>query len=172
MVKILFFDTETTGIPIKKSGYFDDIKNLKSYDGSRLIEVAYVIIDIPDTLNKNHIEIDKQSFYIKHQNQSINICNTEIHGITNDICNEKGMLVDDFFNMFEKTLKDIDVIVSHNIEFDYKILESEYFRLNKRKALFNGKLMKCTLAMGYKKYGCFLKLSVLYKKLYIVSVFI
>ena len=119
-MRILVFDTETTGLP--KSKIIDcDTLNLHPY----IVQFSYVIYDT------NFNDIVEKFDEIVNLQDTINISeeSTKIHGITNDICKKNGinieLILDKFFNDFEN----IDFLVGHNISFDINMVEVELLRL-------------------------------------------
>lgn len=141
--KIMFLDTETTGLPITLG--FDryySYKELDKYTNSRIVEVAYVITD--DTCNF----IKEFQTLIKPQDYTIN--NSNIHGITNEQALNEGIPIQEFIKFFKNDLLDIDLIVAHNLNFDIQILLTELFRQQEgdviNKIIKTNK--KCTMKLG------------------------
>ena len=142
---ILVLDTETTGFPTYKNAHpFYQTY----YASARMIEIAYVLID-----NTTHEIVKEVSFLIKDDHRD-SIQNSHIHGITNEMTQEKGVYIDECFDELFEDLKLVDIIVAHNIEFDMKILLSEIYRqYSKRKKLLGllySKNTACTMLMGLK----------------------
>ena len=146
--KICFIDTETTGLPSRKSfnSYYDP-SDLEKYSSSRVIEIGYIILEIID----NKITSKKEySSLIKPDNFNIN--NSEIHGITQEECNNKGIEFTLFLNTFIQDMKDVDLIVAHNLLFDRNILLSEIYRYDKSfYDIFKSKKGLCTMDLGKSK---------------------
>lgn len=173
----IFIDIETNGLPqtIKFNEYYDpsDYDNIKYYNSSRIIEIAYIIYDVNNKKVKSFSSLVR-SKYIK-------IENTEIHGITKKECNDKGMKLSEIFSHLIDDLDDCNTIVAHNIKFDFNIILSEIYRdiyntndtINEQCMLqFAGKLNKmvqvCTMAMGknYMQSTKFPKLTDLHEYLF------
>ena len=122
----IIIDLETSGLPDKKrSGYgyeFYSPRLIKHYDNSRIIEIAYAIID-----NKKNILKKHSSLIIP---DDFKIENTEFHGITEKMCKDEGVPME----LLLKELKDdimkynVNTIISHNVKFDLNILISECYR--------------------------------------------
>jgi len=153
--RIMILDTETTGIPKKINGYFDLYKNLKSYENSRLIELAYVIIA---TDNAKEYQTLVLSEGLKITDES-----TLIHGITEDMCIKDGKPLSTVLDTLYEDINSVDIIIGHNVEFDVSILLSEYYRLNKKCLFKIQKEFICTVKLFHNIYGKYLKLTDLYK---------
>ena len=142
---ILIFDLETIGFPKYKNA-----KPFQSYyyDQARIIEIGYVIINPTGEVLKsvNH--------FVKYD-KIVNIENSFIHGITNDMVMEHGVLIDEVLDELSNDLINVDTIVAHNIEFDYNVLLSEVYRKYKNfkhlLGLLYSKDLHCTMQIG-KKY--------------------
>jgi DNA polymerase-3 subunit epsilon len=118
-MRILVFDTETTGLPKSKIISPDSLN-----EWPNIVQFSYVIFD----LNSN--EITESRDYIIKVPESILISeeSSKIHGITNEISHYKGSLLNEVLNEFFEHLKNIDFIVGHNINFDINMLKIELLR--------------------------------------------
>ena len=122
MTHILFFDTETSGLPSTIS--FNNYHNpslIHFYDSSRIIEIAYIICD-----KKLNI-IKQESFLI---NNHIEIHNSHIHGISQELIRKTGVSIKHMLHHLYMDLIDFNVksMIGHNVEFDKHVLLSEVFR--------------------------------------------
>lgn len=142
---ILVFDTETTGFPTYKNAF---PFYTKMYENARMIEIAYVLID-----HTNHHIVKEASYLIKDDDRE-SIPNSHIHGITNEMTQEQGVTILEFFDEFYQDLKLVDTIVAHNIDFDMRILLSELYRQYPKRRNLIGllycKRLECTMHMGAK----------------------
>lgn len=152
--KIMILDTETTGLP--KQRPFNP-NNTSAYDNARMIELGYIIYNTKGDI------IKKYNNLINH---NIKINNSFIHGITSDICSKKGLIIDDVLDTFYQDLKECDVLVCHNVDFDKNILLNEIYRIKKMELYehLNNKSTICTLKKTKELYGKRTKLSDWYKK--------
>jgi DNA polymerase III epsilon subunit-like protein len=117
--KFLFFDTETTGLPIDYNAPSTDINNWP-----RLIQLSWIITDqFYNVLSKHNHIIKPAGFTIPNQSASV-------HGITTDYANINGENLIEILNLFASDLKTAKYIVGHNIDFDKKIIEAEFHRQN------------------------------------------
>lgn len=119
-MKILVFDTETTGLPEK----FSNWKQVEKYP--HLIQLSYILYDT------DKYEILKRSdLYVNQlKNEKFNLTEeaTKIHGITHDKLINDGKSIEETLHDFEDILKKTDVLVAHNLDFDMNIIACEYWR--------------------------------------------
>jgi DNA polymerase III epsilon subunit-like protein len=157
-MKYIVFDTETTGLPERKSyDVYYPYTQLEKYEFSRLVSIAWAVYDGGEKIISRYFIIKPEGFIINNSSKA-----TEIHGITKEIAEEQGV---DIHTVFLALLDDIDVenletLVAHNLEFDWHILMSEISRSTGNKddeeAGVAGVLLKmitsfkkhCTMKMG------------------------
>ena len=107
-MKLLIFDTETTGLPKSRSSATDAPNNWP-----HIVSISWVILDD----NK----ITKQTEYIvKPEKWVIPDDSIKIHGITNEIANEKGYPLQTVISEF--LAEQCDFMVAHNMDFDHNVL--------------------------------------------------
>ncbi len=113
----LIFDTETTGLPKKWKAPLTDFDNWP-----RMVQLAWQCHDLEGNFlfAKNHV--------IKPEGYSIPKDATDIHGITNEIANEKGVSLKEALIDFVEDVKKAKSIIGHNIEFDINVVGSELLR--------------------------------------------
>lgn len=142
-MKVLIFDTETTGLPTRL-GYdrYYDFRELKYYDDSRIVSIAWNFYDNFNLINSSYYIVKPKNFII--DNTSI-AC--KINKITNEIANKDGIDIEDIILTFHKYLYECDVIVAHNLLFDKNILLSELSRYKREDLiqLFESKQTYCTM---------------------------
>ena len=120
-MKVLVFDTETTGLPETKI-----INPITLHQWPHIVQFSYVIYD--SSLNnivesKNYIVKLPESILIPEDS-------TKIHGITNDISTTRGvplnLILDEFFSYLREG---VDKLIGHNIEFDINAIKVSLLRL-------------------------------------------
>jgi DNA polymerase III epsilon subunit-like protein len=159
---IMILDTETNGLP-KMRGFNNYYPPwiFKYYDTARLIELAYIIY------NKNGDKIKEVSNLVTPI--GFNIRNSEIHGITEEMAFQ-GKNIKEVFEEFKNDLKDVEILVAHNISFDINILLSEFYRQNNKELIniFKVKQKYCTMKKGmeFMKFYKYPKLIELYEFIY------
>jgi DNA polymerase III epsilon subunit-like protein len=136
-MRILVFDTETTGLPEKNASILEVDK------WPHIIQLSYLIYD---TIN-NKIE----SFYDFIINIHDNIISDEsikLHKITKEKSNNEGLCIRDVLNKFNSDIKNVDLLVAHNISFDKRIIMVECIRNNISQYFTRNKIKKpeyCTM---------------------------
>ena len=111
-MKIVIFDTETTGLPKARNSPIHGPNNWP-----HLVSISWVVLD-SDT---NEI-IKKRNYIIEPMNWLIPADSTKIHGITTEHAIQYGtdlyLAMDEFIN------EECDMLVAHNIEFDINVIVS------------------------------------------------
>ena len=133
IIKYLFFDTETTGLPTNYDASIYDVDNWP-----RLVQLSWIISDDKGNLlkEKNYI-IYPKGFIIP--NDSV-----KIHGITNEFAKDEGYDLKSVLDEFVKDVQDSSLIIGHNIDFDKKIIGAELYR-NGINNIFAEKSSICTM---------------------------
>jgi DNA polymerase III subunit alpha len=134
----MIFDTETTGLPMKRIGEkFTSAKDLKLYDSCRLVQFSAIIFDFDskETLEEINFIIKPKSF---------TITNSHIHGITQNKALANGIKVTTLFEKLIEIFKKYQVVklIGHNVTFDINVMISEMFRYMKVNTLVNFPLLK------------------------------
>ena len=139
-MKVLIFDTETTGLPIGRNpSIFDTSK------WPHIVQLSYIVYDTNDikliTCKDYIIKVDES---VVISDESINI-----HGITRSMCNRKGIQLRFALDDFNEALKSCDWVVGHNISFDKRMIMVESNRLQIPQYFTNiaghGKKEYCTM---------------------------
>lgn len=110
----LFFDTETTGLPSgPKSDY---------HKWPRIVQIAWLLIDEDeDVKSKNNYIIRPDGFNIPERV-------IKIHGITMKRAFEEGVPVDYVLRKFLMDANFADLLVAHNVAYDYGVVRGELLR--------------------------------------------
>ena len=146
-MKVLIFDTETTGLPLER--------NPSIYDSSMwpyIVQLSYILFD--STTKKSlvaHDWIIKVSEDVEISQGSINL-----HGITKEISNTEGVDLSFALDCFDICLKSADEIVGHNMQFDKKMIIVESIR-NQRESGFKKSKNKEFCTMHNSKDLCAIK---------------
>lgn len=121
-MKVIVFDTETNNLLPKCI-----LSHLTVNQFPHIVQLSYIIYDLQ--LKK---VIKTKDFIVKCP---IHIMNSQIHGITDEISQEKGINIGFVMGEFVEDMMEVDQIICHNYLFDAKIVESELFRLEKYKEI-------------------------------------
>jgi len=113
----LFFDTETTGLPINWKAPISDLKNWP-----RLVQLAFLFYDSRGNL------LSSNDLIVKPDGFEIPIEASKIHGITNEKATLFGSPIINVLNEFNSFVEKSNYLVAHNMSFDEKIIGSEFLR--------------------------------------------
>ena len=118
-MRILCFDTETTGLPESK---YASIYETEKWP--HIVQLSFVVYESKSS------EIVEEYDEIIKIDESVGLTpkSVEIHGITREIIRERGVEIADALNAFKRALKSCDCCVGHNISFDKRILIVESIR--------------------------------------------
>jgi len=118
-MRVLVFDTETTGLP-KSKIMNPDMLNLWPH----IVQFSYVIYDtILNDIVESKDTIVKLKDGIIIPEDSI-----KIHGVTNESSQKNGTNIEFILNEFFYHLRDVDLLVGHNISFDINMIKVELLR--------------------------------------------
>ena len=117
-MKYLFFDTETTGLPDNYKAPYTETENWP-----RIVQLSWILAD-------DYGDVKKETDHIVKVDFDIPADASRIHGITNEVSEEKGTPVIDILNTFLLDLKKVERLICHNVDFDLTVLKSELYRSN------------------------------------------
>jgi DNA polymerase III epsilon subunit-like protein len=118
-MNILIVDTETTGLSKAKM-----ITEKTLHLWPHIVQFSYVIyIKETNTLLKtvDHIVKVPDSIVISEENSNI-------HGITDTISKTSGQNIESVLSEFMEDYNNADIVVAHNMEFDFNIIKVEFMR--------------------------------------------
>ncbi|MDP5039192.1 MAG: 3'-5' exonuclease [Candidatus Gracilibacteria bacterium] len=130
-MKILVFDTETTGFIDKKN---PDL-NAQPY----IVQFAGIIGELKDG---KFSEISRVNQFIKPK-ISIPFASSQVHHIY-DIDVKNAPAIEEKIIDFTQIINDVDAIIGHNIEYDEEMIKLELKRLQKE-YLYKPKQVICTM---------------------------
>jgi DNA polymerase III epsilon subunit-like protein len=154
-MRVLVFDTETTGLP-KSKIMNPDTLNLWPHT----VQFSYVIYDT--ILN----DIIKSSDKIVKMKDGITIPedSTKIHGITNESSQKNGINIEIILNDFFNDFRTVDLLVGHNVSFDINMIKLELLRLIYESTPENYEIKECKYNLhfltNYKNIYCTLQESI------------
>lgn len=117
MVKILVFDTETTGLPEKNVSIYDHDK------WPYIIQLSYIFYDI-----SNNTSVIKDDYINIRQDIEITQASYEKHQISREMLDEKGINIRVALQDFNRYLALSDIVIGHNISFDKRMIFVESLR--------------------------------------------
>jgi DNA polymerase III epsilon subunit-like protein len=116
---ILFFDTETNGLPINYNGKVTDVENWP-----RIIQLGYIVTDLEGNIVKEYKELIKpEGWVIPKTDFWIN------NGYSTEQSNEKGIDIKEALNSFIKDIENSILLCAHNLKFDHNVVGAEMIRL-------------------------------------------
>ena len=110
-MKLLIFDTETTGLPKSRE---QAIKGPNNWP--HLVSIAWTVIDS----NNNYAPCAVSESHIVKPEWKIPADSTAIHGITQEMAEADGLPLSTVIQKFLAV--EHDIMVAHNIDFDYNVL--------------------------------------------------
>ncbi|MEM9286774.1 MAG: 3'-5' exonuclease [Pseudomonadota bacterium] len=131
----LIFDTETTGLPLWKNPLSDPRQ-------PHLVQLAALLCNSDGVVQGKVNEIVKPEGWDRPADVA------KIHGITNEIANERGNSFSSVLAAFAHLLRQADALVAHNISFDAKTMNIAFLRLAGHEMPLSGKQMHCTMRVA------------------------
>lgn len=129
----LFFDTETTGLPVD---YNAPSSNLSNWP--RMVQLSWILTD------GSGKELRTCDYIIKPKGFTIPVTASRLNGITTERANKEGFDLEIVLSLFLADLNLSKVIVGHNIDFDKKIVGAELIRAGKEDVITSKKSI-CTM---------------------------
>ena len=124
-MKILFFDTETTGLPKNWKAPVEQLDNWP-----RLVQIAWQVYNLNGDLLEEHDYVIKPVGFIIPSEASA------VHKITTERALESGADLLTILNIFSSSVKDCGLLVAHNYNYDYNIMGSELLRNGLENSLY------------------------------------
>jgi DNA polymerase III epsilon subunit-like protein len=155
-MRILVFDTETTGLP-KSKIMNPDTLNLWPHT----VQFSYVIYDT----NLNDIIVSSDKIVKLKDGITMPEDSIKIHGITNEISQKNGINIESIINEFFSHLRNVDLLVGHNVSFDINMIKVELLRLiYEAKFISENEVKECKYNLhfltNYKNICCTLQESI------------
>ncbi len=130
----LVFDTETTGLPLRKDAPLTDYDNWP-----RVVQLAWQVYD-----EIGHL-VDSQNYIIRPDGFEIPINAKMVHGISTEHALKVGRPIGEVLDIFIESAQKSKYFVGHNINFDLSVLGCEFLRNRGENPLPNWKIIDtCT----------------------------
>ena len=113
----LIFDTETTGLPKRWDAPISDVENWP-----RAIQIAWQLHDEMGNLIKHREHL------IKPEGFNIPFDAEKVHGISTELAEEQGSLLNQVLAEFNEVLSKSKFVVGQNVGFDINIMGAEFYR--------------------------------------------
>jgi len=141
-MRLLIFDTETTGLPGTKIINPDTL-----YLWPHIVQFSYIIYD-----TETNSIVEMFDYVVKvGENIVIPEESIKIHGITNERSMRSGVPIEDVLNEFFYYLQTVDKLIGHNVSFDINMVRIELLRLiySKGKPLSSKDIKICKYNLYY-----------------------
>jgi len=120
-MRVLVFDTETTGLPIGKNPSITETTKWPY-----IVQLSYVVYDTEiNDIDCSYNEVLKLPDGIEISEESI-----KFHNITKEINQNIGINRKHALENFNLELQNVDIVVGHNISFDKRVIMVECIRNN------------------------------------------
>ncbi len=129
----LFFDTETTGLPLKWKAPLSDLDNWP-----RLVQIAWLVYD------KSGNQLDSRNYIIKPEGFTIPKEAEAVHKISTEKAIAEGEPLRKVLTKFAEAIDQNQILVAHNMNFDEKIVGAEFLRTQTPNNFFK-KAQICTM---------------------------
>lgn len=131
-MRLLLFDTETTGLPKSRKSARQGPNNWP-----HLVSIAWILLDDDRVVEEKYRIVKPKGWTIPEDS-------TKIHGITNEKANAEGVSLDSVIQEFLAI--QADCLVAHNLEFDLNVLENAIlWDLQMNPPTYSFKLFYCTM---------------------------
>ncbi len=120
MERILFFDTETTGVPLNYSLPPTVVDNWP-----RVVQLGFALYTEEGEL------LECYNMVIRPDGWSISPEAEKVHGISLSRAEMEGIAIADALQIFADAIAKADLLVAHNLNFDYNVLAAEFIRAKK-----------------------------------------
>lgn len=121
---IIFFDTETNGLPINYNAKVTDVQNWP-----RIIQLGYIVTDLQGNTLKEFKSLIKPDGWV--------VPNLEFwknNGYSQEQNEKEGISIKEALSEFINDINESVLLVANNLNFDHKIVGAEMIRLNLRAA--------------------------------------
>ena len=115
-MKYLFFDTETTGLPLDYYGDWSDV-----FNWPRMVQLAYLLYEGKQLVRQISTIIRPEGYQIPPDV-------AQLHGITTEQAIQEGAPLRLVLDDLTKCIADDPILVAHNAAFDQPIVVAEYLR--------------------------------------------
>lgn len=114
---LLFFDTETSGLPKEYNAPVSDIDNWP-----RLLQLSWIITDSAGNISEEGNYLIKPEGFIYHKPIA------SPFNVTEEELNSQGLPLLEVLKSFSNAIDKVDIIIGHNVSFDINVLRAELTR--------------------------------------------
>ena len=132
-MKLVLFDTETTGLPKTRESATRGPNNWP-----HIVSLAWLVMEDEEVVRERYFVIKPEGWVIPPES-------TAIHGITQEHALNRGQSLRDVLKEFASELS--DVLVAHNMNFDYNVI-CNAFLWDLQLPIPSFKRLMCTMEIG------------------------
>jgi len=133
----LFFDTETTGLPLSRDARNHDVENWP-----RLVQLSWLLKghDGPREADLSTDKMVVRNRLVIPWGFDIPQAATDVHGVTNAMAAEEGISIKEALYEFMVAAEMADLLIGHGVYFDKSVVGAELIRLGMESAyeIFKG----------------------------------
>ena len=135
-MRILFFDTETNGLPVRRHASETEVANWP-----RIVSLAWQVCEV----SENGTEVVAKEHFLLSPAEGIvwDAHSEKIHGISLARLQQEGTPLADVLERFQQHLTTCSALVAHNLAFDKPVLVAEFLRLSRNLSL--PPILYCTM---------------------------
>jgi DNA polymerase III subunit epsilon len=138
MRKILFFDTETNGLPIDYKASYTEVDNWP-----RVIQLGWILTDENgDVLSSKNLLIKPNGWQIPTEPFWID------NGFSQERSEAEGIPIEEALELFYQDKLQADTLVAHNLNFDHRIVWAEFIRAGREPRSGMNKICTMTKTTG------------------------
>lgn len=165
MTRVLVFDTETTGLPPRNGRLYAWVTDAAAWDVCRLVQLAYETYDYDETDGTATL-LERRDFTVRPEGFEIPEAATKVHGISTQHALEHGVPLSEALDALAAATSDADTLVSHNNQFDDMVIQSELYRLGRKRDVraWTRRERADTMLMGTLQHQRWPKLAFLYRR--------
>jgi len=135
--RIMFFDVETTALlPNRAEDFIPDPSQIATYP--HILQLSFILFN----LVTRTVDYHSDAYIRPPPDVVVSPFITGKTGITREICDAKGVRIDDALRHFHSAYMMCDTIVSHNLAFDTGMIRVEQLRNNRHFDTFSPAVLR------------------------------
>lgn len=120
-MKVLFFDTETSGLP--QDVCRNTLSLVNKHLWPKIVQYSSITLD-----TETGSVVSTSDYIVKvDDNVVLDGQSANIHGITNLISKTRGVPIENVLETFTQECDNVDLIVAHNLDFDKNMILKEWY---------------------------------------------
>lgn len=121
-MRILYFDTETNGLPTERNALTRDVEKWP-----RVIQIAWQLWEYAESGERT--QVASESYIITPSTDLVwNAESEAIHKISKEFATHNGVDHSFVLDAFQRVAEQAHILVAHNLAFDKPVLRAEYYR--------------------------------------------